>query len=133
MSSDSSVAIRKHVQPGPLLTRDFLSQRMIRRHDDGTYSTYHRHPNGGGWVADDSYVPIWLRVPVDVTVGPGTRLLEDQNIFGLAWIQGSTRNRVAISRPMANRDKADIALQNGLILLWLTSEGSPVAREMQLA
>ncbi|MBI3889854.1 hypothetical protein HY312_04795 [Candidatus Saccharibacteria bacterium] len=106
---------------GILLTERFLSQTMIRLHGD-RYLRYHRHANGGGWVAFNSLVPLDLHLPVDVTVGPCTRLLDDLNIIGLTWIEGSTKNRVQVSRVMTEQDQSELEQQYDDVQNWLQAE-----------
>lgn len=95
---------------GVLLTSNFLSQRQLRYHTregELIIVEYMRHPNGGGLVAADSYVPIDLHLPSHMIVGPETRLLDDKNLAGLSFIEGKQKNHVQISRVMTDEDRSE--------------------------
>ncbi len=96
-----SESIQRSTCEGIVLTPDFLAQTM----EDVNGNTYHRHSNGGGWVADSSLVLPELFVRLSLRIGPHTRLLDDKNLAGLFFIQGEHSRPVAISRVITERDR----------------------------
>ena len=45
----------------------------------------HRHPNGGGWVADTA------QVDATAYVGPDAQVSGEAQVFGKAWVSGEAR------------------------------------------
>lgn len=88
---------------GYLLTTEFLAQTAIICGE-----RYHRHPNGGGWVADTAEVDVRFRVPPSKRVGPMTLLVDDKNLASLYIIEGDmsldSAGRTPISRRLPDVD-----------------------------
>ncbi len=106
---------------GVVLSPDFLSQTMTRMLH-GKPVTYHRHINGGGWVADSSLVPFDIRIPFDVTVGPDTRIINGDNLFGLQYLCGNVFHTIQVARLMTEFDKCELEMQRNHCLLWCRAE-----------
>ncbi len=57
----------------------------------------HRHPNGGGWVADTakvyetSYVGPDAQVYDDATVSGNARVYDNARVYGNAWVSSNAR------------------------------------------
>lgn len=108
---------------GVVLTPAFLSQTMTRVDDGGKVITYHRHVNGGGWVADSSLVLFDVRIPWDVMVGPDTRVLSGKNLFGLRYVQGVMFHTGGqVSRVMSDDDKYDLYVLRSRCQQWCRAE-----------
>lgn len=88
---------RYPVVNGRLLTPEFMSQTEVFND-----VLYRRHPNGGGYVAENALVPLELCVPVGIYIGPRTELLDDKNLAGLMVVKGNmwldSGRRTPISR-----------------------------------
>lgn len=53
-----------------------LTDVMVR-HDR---VAFYRHPNGGGFVAENSYVPLHIQIPWNVTVFEGTIVFDNADL-----------------------------------------------------
>ena len=51
----------------------------------------HKHPNGGGWVADTAYVGPDARVFGNAVVGSNARIYGYARVYGNAWVCDDAR------------------------------------------
>jgi hypothetical protein len=91
---------------GIILTPELLALPIVERK-----MVYRRHPNGGGLVANDSYVPDDLSIPFDFKVMPNTRLLSSDSISGISYTSGNYTNGGPVSREMTEQDTEDLLIQ----------------------
>ena len=81
---------------------EVLTERLILNG-----KVYRQHPNGGGFVAFDAYVPDELYVDSGVAVHSGTRLVADATAATSEGISGDHINGAIVSRIMTESDWND--------------------------
>lgn len=91
---------------GIILTPELLAARVVERK-----MVYRRHPNGGGLVAANSYVPDEISIPFEFKVLPNTRLLSNNSISGIPSTSGDYINGGPVSRVMTEQDIQDLLIQ----------------------